>query len=89
MKTFAFWNFDMSLGKKIPVTERINVNFSADAFNILNHVIFNNPAATNDGFDIANPGEYGIITQQLGAGIQSGNFGLGARVLQLGLRVEF
>ncbi len=89
MRTFAFWNFDMSLGKKIPITEGIGLSFSADAFNIFNHVIFQNPALTNDGMDISNPGEFGVITQQFAAGIQSQNFGLGARVLQLGLRLDF
>jgi len=89
MRTFAFWNFDMSIGKKIPITERVGVNISADAFNIFNHVIFQNPSVTNDGMDLSNPSQFGVVTQQFAAGIQGGNFGLGARVLQLGARIEF
>lgn len=89
MRTFAFWNFDMSLGKNIPITERVALRFSADAFNVLNHVIFQNPAVTNDGMDISNPAEFGVITQQFGAGINASTFGQGARILQVGARVEF
>lgn len=89
MRTFRFWNFDMSLGKSVPITERVGVRFTADAFNIFNHVIFQNPAVTNDGMDITNPAAFGVITEQFGAGINSNTFGQGARILQIGARVEF
>ncbi len=84
MRSFAFWNFDMSLSKKIPITERIGLSFSADAFNVLNHVIFASPS-----LDITNPGAFGVITSQASAGVAAQNFNNGARTMQLGLRVEF
>jgi hypothetical protein len=39
----AFFQWDMSGAKSFPVTERVNVQFRADFFNILNHPNFTNP----------------------------------------------
>jgi len=80
MYSFPYWNFDMSLGKKIPITERIGLSLSADAFNIFNHVTFVRPS-----LDLGNPAGFGVITQQYAPGISLN----GARVLQLGVRLDF
>ncbi|HXY09271.1 MAG TPA: hypothetical protein VEI52_15620, partial [Terriglobales bacterium] len=75
-----FWNLDMSLGKSTSITERIKVEFSADFFNIFNHVNFLDPS-----FDTTNPATFGVINTQLVPAdrIQ------GSRWIQLGLRVKF
>jgi hypothetical protein len=39
----GFWNFDTSLAKKFTVTERVNMQFRAEAFNIFNHANFASP----------------------------------------------
>jgi outer membrane receptor protein involved in Fe transport len=39
----SFAQVDMSLSKKVAVTERISVQFRAEAFNTFNHVNLNNP----------------------------------------------
>ena len=31
------WNVDISLGKNVSLTERLNARFSADFFNVFNH----------------------------------------------------
>jgi len=44
------WNLDASLGKKTNITERVNMTFAADFFNVLNKVDFSNP-----GLNLAAP----------------------------------
>ncbi|MGH9445303.1 MAG: TonB-dependent receptor plug domain-containing protein, partial [Terriglobia bacterium] len=47
----SFWGpgsftWDMGLFKNIPLTERFNLQFRAEFFNVFNHVNFNNPTAS-------------------------------------------
>jgi hypothetical protein len=76
----GFWNFDMSVGKSTSITERLKVEFSADFFNLFNHVNFLDPS-----FDTTNPSTFGVINTQLVPAdrIQ------GSRWIQLGLRIKF
>lgn len=75
-----FWNLDMSLGKSTSLTERVKVDFSADFFNLFNHVNFLDPS-----LDTTNPATFGVINTQLVPAdrIQ------GSRWIQLGLRFKF
>ena len=82
MHQFNYWNVDFSLGKKFPITEKIGMVLTADAFNIFNHTTLTVPASA---LDLLNPAAFGNITQQFTPGVSS----TGARRLQLGLRVEF
>jgi hypothetical protein len=36
------WDLDFMVGKKFPITERVNLNFRLEVFNILNHPNFDN-----------------------------------------------
>lgn len=63
----GFTNFDIGVAKHFPVTEKVTVEFRADAFNAFNHVNFGLPGvssgALNGGTaDISDPGSFGIIT---------------------------
>jgi hypothetical protein len=75
-----FWNFDMSLGKSTVIKENVAFEFSADFFNLFNHVNFLDPS-----FDTTNPSTFGVISTQLVPAdrIQ------GSRWIQLGLRLRF
>jgi hypothetical protein len=42
---FGFTQVDLSLGRRFPINERVNLRFRADAFNVLNHPNFTNPIA--------------------------------------------
>ncbi len=74
------WNLDASLGKKTNITEKVNVVFSADFFNVLNKVDFNNP-----GLSLTGPTTFGVITSQF----VPANRTSGSRWIQLSFRVEF
>src|SRR5882724_518157 len=41
---FGLIQVDSSIGRKFPITERLNLQFRADAFNVLNHPNFANPS---------------------------------------------
>ena len=45
---FGLTQVDLSLGRRFELTERLNLQFRADAFNVLNHPNFSNPAASLD-----------------------------------------
>lgn len=79
----AFY-FDAGLGKTFPIVpEKLNLKFRADAFNVLNHPVFNTPSTANS--DITS-GSFGQITSTVGpTGSTTGN----ARVAQFSLRLEF
>lgn len=77
----GYWEMDTALEKKTPITEKVNVKFRAEAFNLLNHPIFASPGA-----NISAPSSFGVITHVL----NTGAVGTGTpRRIQLMLRLEF
>ena len=80
---------DLSLGRKFPITDRLNLLFRTDAFNVLNHPNFANPLGYYLGPTVT---AYLQSTQMLNHGLgglnslfQSG----GPRSLQLSLKLSF
>ena len=60
----GYYEIDTALEKEIPLTERLKLEFRAEAFNLLNHPIYGDPDSdVSDG-----PGEFGVITSQLNSG---------------------
>jgi hypothetical protein len=79
----GYFAMDMGLGKAFPISERVRINFRADAFNVFNHPNFSEPCT-----DITNVScLFGTISSTVGTGINNG--ASSARVLQGALRVEF
>jgi hypothetical protein len=70
----AFWNEDVGVMRQFTVTERFKVEFSGEAYNLTNSVVFNGPAS----LDINNA-NFGRITVQQNA----------ARSIQLALKLQF
>ena len=68
---------DLSIVKKIPVYERLNVQFRTDVFNLFNHAAYANPNTTIDGTG-TNDGK-----------ITSLQFGYPMRQIQFALRFDF
>ena len=84
---FGLTQFDFSIARKIAISERLNLQFRADAFNVLNHPNFTNPGASV----FSGPTQL-VSTKMLNQGLgglnplfQEG----GPRSLQLSLRLTF
>ncbi len=71
---------DLSLSKRMTITERVHIRFSADFLNALNHPLFNDPA-----LNLLAPASFSVLTSEP---TSSNNF-YKARQIQLGLRIEF
>jgi hypothetical protein len=94
---------DLTLGKKFPVTEKANIEFRAEIYNILNHANFANPGNLRLQQEIpSGPGAAGLqpgqafTTSTAGANFGvlnstvSNQIGIGTnRQIQLALRLNF
>ena len=75
------WQLDLALSKRIPLTERLNLIFRGEAFNIFNHPQYGLPLS-----NVSSPNTFGQINTELNAG----GVGTGTpRELQFALRLEF
>ncbi len=76
----TFFNWDFSLLKKTPVTERVNAEFRAEFFNFLNHPTFGSNDPTNGAVDQnINSTNFGRISSTIST----------PRVIQFALRLTF
>jgi hypothetical protein len=80
IRGLGFWNLDARLGKSTSFHERYKIEFSADFFNIFNHVNFFQPS-----MNLQDPATFGVISQELIPADRT----QGSRWIQLGLRVSF
>ncbi len=75
----GLWNFDMSIYRTFQITERMGLQFRAEAFNVSNTPHFGNPRS-----DISSS-QPGLIT-----GVQNtGREGIDERMFRFGLRLSF
>jgi hypothetical protein len=92
----GFRNWDLSVTKQVRFGERLNAQFRAEFFNVLNHPNFTNPYGASSAYGIgsfADPSQ----TSQFGCGCATpdqaaGNPVLGSggnRAMQLGLKLIF
>ena len=93
LRGLGHWNLDTSFGKRTAITERIHVTFSADFFNLFNHVIYCDPGATN-GNNVGCGGSLSLASGLQNFGVISSQFipanrTSGSRWIQLSLRFEF
>ena len=88
MRGLGYWNLDDAIGKKIPITERVNLNLSFDFYNIFNHVNFQTPDQVVSGFGlygVSNEANFGSISNTF----VPSNRQASSRWIMLGLRLEF
>jgi len=69
------WNVDMALSRKFKVTEGASFSFSAQFFNIFNHLQLSDPASLS----LQTPTQFGVITSQLNS----------PRRIEMGLHIDF
>lgn len=81
----GYYEIDTALEKDTAITERLHVKFRGEAFNLLNHPIYGDPASDIGSFgNLA--ASFGVITGQL----NDGPTGIGSsRRIQFMLRLEF
>jgi hypothetical protein len=83
---FGLTQVDLSIGRKFALTERLNVQFRADAFNLLNHPNFTNPGGgLSSPFSLLSQSTLNVGLGGLNPIFQQG----GPRSLQLSLRLAF
>lgn len=80
IRGLGLWNLDSRLGKVTSFHERYKIEFSADFFNIFNHVNFFQPS-----LNLQNPATFGVLSQELIPADRT----QGSRWIQLGLRFSF
>jgi len=66
LRGFSLWQIDLALRRQLNLTERVNLQFRAEAFNLLNHPNFGDPI--ND----LSQGLFGQSTRMLGRSLGSG-----------------
>jgi hypothetical protein len=73
LRGFGAWQIDFALHRTFRLTERANLQFGAEAFNILNHPNFANPADPGlpSSLTISEDPEFGLATQTLARGLSS------------------
>jgi hypothetical protein len=98
LRGFGAWQEDMAIRRTFKLTERLNLLFRAEAFNLFNHSNFGDPGAQSDGTNHLNSPNFGYSTQvlsnSLGTGGADGGFSslyqIGApRSFQFALKLQF
>jgi hypothetical protein len=91
IRGFGMWQADLSLSRRVALTESANLFVQAQAFNLLNTTNFTNPFVLQ-GANLASP-NFGYSSGTLSSGADGGASSVfrqgGPRTLQLGLRIEF
>jgi hypothetical protein len=78
------WQFDMGIGKHIPVTERVELEFRAEFFNMFNHPQYGLPVANISATN------FGTINQTVNTTTPVSAVGTGTpREIQFSLRLAF
>jgi hypothetical protein len=87
----GFTNVDLALIKNTKITERVNVQFRADAFDLFNHPNFGNPGGANGFVVLAatlNPTTLATFTSITSTRFPTADSG-SSRQLQLALKLQF
>jgi Carboxypeptidase regulatory-like domain/TonB dependent receptor len=87
-----FWNLDSGLFKNFKMTERFNMQFRAEVFNVFNHPNFENPRNSTQGSPTITSSFFGQVCCSTSALASSANvnaLGEPNRIIQLGLKLNF
>jgi hypothetical protein len=91
LRGFGAQQLDLSLRRAIPITERIALTLSAQAYNVFNHPNFANPSPL-EGANLASP-NFGVVTEMLnqsfGGAVNSLFRNGGPRSIELAVRLRF
>jgi hypothetical protein len=88
----GYWNVDLGITKRFDVSERIKLQFRAEAFNAFNHANFDNPVSASVGSPAINSTLFGqaccatVAPPSTQTIVQTGE---SARIIQFALKVSF
>ncbi len=88
----GYWNVDLGVTKKFDITERVKLQFRAEAFNAFNHPNFDNPVNASVGSPAISSTVFGqaccatVATPTSQTIIQTGE---SARIIQFALKLSF
>jgi len=88
----SFWNLDSGIAKNFRMTERVNLQFRAEFFNILNHANFENPRNATSGSPSLLSTSFGqtcCVASSLPSSATVIAIGEPNRVIQFGLKLSF
>jgi len=92
LRGFPVWQLDLALRRQFHLTERVNLQFRAEFFNVFNHPNFGDPVAslTNSSFGVSTA----MLGRSLGTGGLTGGFNPlyqvgGPRSIQCSLKLSF
>jgi hypothetical protein len=82
---------DLGITKDTRFTERIGAQLFVQAFNLTNHMEWQDNSGDAGGYSLQNPANFGVLNGQynaatLGGAGASANY---TRIIQIGLRVSF
>ena len=84
------WQMDLGIGKHIPLTERVRLEFRAELFNIFNHPQYGLPQSDISPYLAGEQGVFGSIIQTVNTTTPVSPVGTGTpREIQFVLRVAF
>lgn len=81
LRGLPFWNADTSVGKRIPIKDRVTLGLSLDFYNLFNHANFSNPSLPLTG-TLTN---FGMISST----VVPANRQASSRWIMFGARLEF
>jgi carboxypeptidase family protein len=91
LRGFGAQQLDLSLRRAFPITERLVLSLSAQAYNVFNHPNFANPSPL-EGANLASP-NFGVVTEMLnqsfGGAVNSLFRTGGPRSIELAVRLRF
>ncbi|HLH38506.1 MAG TPA: TonB-dependent receptor [Bryobacteraceae bacterium] len=84
----GLFGLNMSLNKQIRITERLNMQIRADAFQITNTPQFSNPCGGGGCQESITSANFGYVTSTVGSGSGVNGIG-GGRAFQMGVKFDF
>lgn len=88
----GYWNMDMGIIKRLDLTERVNLQFRTEFFNVFNHSNFNNPRNASVGSPTLTSSLFGqtcCITSSVPSSATIIATGEPNRVIQMALKLSF
>jgi hypothetical protein len=88
----SYWNMDMGIIKRVDLTERVNMQFRAEFFNVFNHSNFDNPRNASVGSPTLTSSLFGqtcCITSSVPSSSTIIATGEPNRVIQFALKLNF